>query len=145
MRSTVVAPLLAALVGLLALSQGATAQQKTVRQCSDEWAAGRATLEASGKTRRIFMAECRGVAADPQAALAQGQFATEAEARTGCAGDTVVWVNLASKIAHPNSSRSYGNTRRGAYMCEKESTAAGFRPARSPVRNAKPADKPSEA
>ena len=50
----------AALVGLLALSQSAVAQQKTVKQCNDEWTADKAAIQASGKTKRLFVAECRG-------------------------------------------------------------------------------------
>ena len=42
----------AALVGLLALSQSAVAQQKTAKQCNDEWTADKAAIQASGKTKR---------------------------------------------------------------------------------------------
>ena len=121
----------AALVGLLALSQSAVAQQKTAKQCNDEWSADRAAIQASGKTKRVFVAECRGVpvATRVAAALPAGkdQYTTEAEAKTNCPSDTVVWVNSISKIYHSSGSRSYGNTKTGAYMCQKESSAAGFR------------------
>ncbi len=39
----------------------------------------------------------------------------------------VVWVNSVSMIYHPGGSRNYGRTKTGAYMCEQESLAAGFR------------------
>jgi hypothetical protein len=121
----------AALVGLLALSQSATAEQKTARQCNDDWSANKASIQASGKTKRVFMAECRGVPlAGPASATApgeKGQYATEAEAKASCPSDVVVWVNSVSKIYHSSASRSYGKTRSGAYMCEKDSVAAGFR------------------
>jgi hypothetical protein len=122
----------AALVGLLALSQSAVAQQKTVKQCNDEWTANKPAIQASGKTKRVFLAECRGVpvgAARQSAAAPAGkdQYATEAEAKTNCPSDTVVWVNSTSRIYHGTTSRSYGKTKTGAYMCEKESVAAGFR------------------
>lgn len=58
-------------------------------------------------------------------ALAAGQFKTEADAKGHCPGDTVVWVNLKSKKYHYAGSTSYGKTKRGAYMCEKEAT--GFK------------------
>ena len=119
-----------ALVGLLALSQSAVAQQKTVKQCNDEWTADKAAIQASGKTKRLFVAECRGVPAAVRAAATpagKDQYATEAEAKTSCPSDTVVWVNSTSKIYHSSGSRSYGKTKVGAYMCEKESVAAGFR------------------
>src|SRR5262245_9955099 len=50
----------AAMLGLASLP--AAAQQKTVKQCSDEWAANKAAIQASGKTKKIFVAECRGQA-----------------------------------------------------------------------------------
>src|SRR5215831_13685190 len=70
----------AAVVGLLlALSQSAIAEQKTARQCNDEWSANKASIQASGKTKRVFMAESRGVAlAAPASAAApaeKGQYA----------------------------------------------------------------------
>lgn len=59
-----------------------------------------------------------------QATLEAGQFADEASAKARCPTDTVVWVNLPSKIYHFAGTKSYGTTKRGAYMCEKEAIAA---------------------
>jgi len=56
--------------------------------------------------------------------LEAGQFADDASAKARCPTDTVVWVNLPSKIYHFAGTRNYGNTKRGAYMCEKEAIAA---------------------
>ncbi|SEE46741.1 hypothetical protein SAMN05444161_5857 [Rhizobiales bacterium GAS191] len=56
-----------------------------------------------------------------------GEYATEAEAKSHCPGDTVVWANLHSKIYHFNTSRNYGSTKAGAYMCERDTAAAGVR------------------
>src|SRR5437763_4872110 len=85
-----------------AICQPAIAQQKTAKECNAEWASDKAALQASGKTKRAFVAECRGVplaAAAPKAAtLEKGQFATEAEANTNCPNDSVVWVNLRSGV-----------------------------------------------
>jgi hypothetical protein len=58
------------------------------------------------------------------ASLEAGQFADEASANAHCPADTVVWVNLPSKIYHFAGTRSYGTTKRGAYMCEKEAIGA---------------------
>jgi hypothetical protein len=58
------------------------------------------------------------------ATLEAGQFADEASAKARCPADTVVWVNLPSKIYHFAGTRSYGTTKRGAYMCEKEAISA---------------------
>jgi hypothetical protein len=58
------------------------------------------------------------------ATLEAGQFADEASAKARCPADTVVWVNLPSKIYHFAGTKNYGTTNRGAYMCEKEAIAA---------------------
>jgi hypothetical protein len=58
---------------------------------------------------------------------ASGQFPTEAQAKASCPGDTVVWANLDSKIYHYAGYRYYGTTKQGAYMCEKNTVAAGLR------------------
>ena len=138
----------AALLAFLASSPPLLAQQKTVRECRAEWSANREAIAASGKTQRVFIAECRGVPVPTStraaaAELGKGQYATEAEAKTNCQGDAVVWANLRSKVYHDSSSRNYGATKIGAYMCEKESIAAGFhapKAARDPGRDiSKPA------
>jgi hypothetical protein len=53
------------------------------------------------------------------ATLEAGQFADDASAKASCPTDTVVWVNLPSKVYHFAGTKSYGTTKRGAYMCEK--------------------------
>jgi hypothetical protein len=49
------------------------------------------------------------------------------QAKSHCPGDLVVWANLTSKIYHFAGHRSYGTTKSGAYMCEKDATTQGFR------------------
>jgi hypothetical protein len=63
-----------------------------------------------------------------------GQFQTEAQAKSQCPADLVVWVNLASKIYHFAGYKSYGTTKAGAYMCEKEAAAQGFRASKTERR-----------
>ena len=58
------------------------------------------------------------------ATLEAGQFADEGFAKAHCPTDTVVWVNLPSKVYHFAGTKNYGTTKRGAYMCEKEAIAA---------------------
>src|SRR6266566_7663598 len=53
---------------MLGLATMAAAQQKTAKQCNDEWTADKATIQASGKTKKVFIAECRGQAAAAPAA-----------------------------------------------------------------------------
>jgi hypothetical protein len=55
------------------------------------------------------------------------QFSTEADAKGHCPSDTVVWVNLHSKIYHYAGHKTYGKTKTGAYMCERVTTAQGMR------------------
>jgi len=63
----------------------------------------------------------------------KGQYTSEAAAKATCLLDTVVWVNLRSKVYHASGSKDYGKTKKGAYMCEKESVAAGFRAPKAPA------------
>jgi hypothetical protein len=63
-----------------------------------------------------------------------GQFQTEAQAKSQCPADLVVWVNHTSKIYHFAGHKSYGTTKAGAYMCEKEATAQGFRASKTEKR-----------
>lgn len=67
-------------------------------------------------------------------ALTSGQFASEADAKASCPGDTVVWANLGTKVYHHAGASSYGTTKRGAYMCEKNTAAAGLRAAKNEKR-----------
>ena len=129
MKPTFTVAACATFLGLLALAQSAAAEPKTASQCNADWAANKTSIQASGKTKRAFVAECRGVpiAARQPAVLDKNQYATEAEAKTGCSSDAVVWVNSASMIYHPSGGRNYGRTKTGAYMCEQDSLAAGFR------------------
>jgi hypothetical protein len=161
---------------------------KTAKQCNDEWTANKAAIQATKKTKKEFMAECRTqpasapttaaapspVAPPPAAAPARpstaaaptvppttaapprqpsttppattrapatatapaaaGQFSTEAQAKARCPSDTVVWVNTESKIYHFATGRNYGSTKSGAYMCERDATAAGARAAKNEKR-----------
>jgi hypothetical protein len=59
------------------------------------------------------------------------QFSTEGQAKARCPTDTVVWVNLKSKVYHFSGTKNYGNTKRGAYMCERDAAAEGMRAAKN--------------
>jgi hypothetical protein len=61
----------------------------------------------------------------PVAATGAGEFASEAEAKGHCPTDTVVWVNTKSHKYHYAGNRSYGTTKKGAYMCEADAKGAG--------------------
>ena len=136
-------------------------QAKTAKACIEEWRADKAGFQAKGITQKAYVAECRGgPTAVPTAApapapapaptaterpaqapvarapsngtpSAAGQFATEAQAKANCPIDTVVWVNLRSKIYHFSGTHNYGNTKDGAYMCERDTTTQGMRAAKN--------------
>jgi hypothetical protein len=165
-------------------ARSAAASVKTAKQCNQEWTANKAAIQASKKTKKAFIAECRTQPAgastaaaapstatpSPEAAprpsagaspagvqpstaapartppattsggqaaapTAGDQFSTEAAAKARCPGDTVVWVNLDSKIYHFAGTRNYGKTKSGAYMCEKDAMAAGSRAAKNEKRS----------
>jgi hypothetical protein len=63
------------------------------------------------------------------------QFATEAEAQKHCPSGTVVWANLRSNVYHFAGYPSYGNTKRGAYMCEADATHQGMHAAKAERRS----------
>jgi hypothetical protein len=143
----------------LAQSTSAFAQQKSAAACRAEWRANKAANQPAGKTEKAFVAECRSRAAPsakpPAAAPAPrasapaqkpaqpaqsrragaptgaNEFSTESEAKAHCPGDTVVWANTKSRIYHFTGHRGYGSTKAGAYMCEKDTAAAGIRAAKT--------------
>jgi hypothetical protein len=59
------------------------------------------------------------------------QFATEAEAKSKCPSDTVVWVNKKSGVYHFSGTHNYGTTQSGTFMCEADAAAAGDRAAKN--------------
>jgi hypothetical protein len=159
--------------------QGTSAGAKTAKECTAEWRADKAGMQARGTTEKAYVEQCRAGAVTPtatapepkattaptpppkqaspaatptqaqpapkpaptttaapapaptqqspaqkgSATLEAGQFADEASAKARCPSDTVVWINLPSKIYHFAGTKSYGTTKRGAFMCEKEAIA----------------------
>lgn len=72
--------------------------------------------------------------AAPPAAIAPAvanQYATEGQAKFRCVGGTVVWANLDSKIYHFSGNKTYGQTKAGAYMCERDAQSQGMRAAKN--------------
>ena len=72
-------------------------------------------------------------AAPPAATAPTGanQYATEGQAKFRCVGGTVVWANLDSKIYHFSGNKTYGQTKSGAYMCERDAQGQGMRAAKN--------------
>jgi hypothetical protein len=144
----------------VAPSLSAFAEQKSAAACRAEWRANKAANQAAGKTEKAYVAECRRgpapTAKSPAAAPAPrasaptrqiptqlaparraaaptgaNEFSTAAEAKAHCPGDTVVWANTKSRIYHFSGHRDYGSTKAGAYMCERNTAAAGIRAAKN--------------
>jgi hypothetical protein len=67
----------------------------------------------------------------PSNELGANEFATEAQAKARCPGDIVVWANLPTRVYHFGDTRYYGETKRGAYMCERDAIGAGMRAAKN--------------
>ena len=136
----------------------AAAAQKTVKACRDEWSASKAAYQAGGITEKAYVDKCRAgetvevpaattpTATTPAAtpvstppvkpsktAVTTGadQFSTEALAKGHCPADTVVWANTDTKVYHFSGNKRYGHTKQGAYMCEKDADAQGFRAAKN--------------
>ncbi|HTM75934.1 MAG TPA: hypothetical protein VL198_22115 [Pseudolabrys sp.] len=72
-------------------------------------------------------------AAPPAATAPTGanQYATEGQAKFRCLNGTVVWANLDSKIYHFSGNKTYGQTKAGAYMCERDAQGQGMRAAKN--------------
>jgi hypothetical protein len=91
-----------------------------------------ATPAAPAATQRTAAPPAATTTAPRQATPgAANQFTSEAQAKTHCPGDTVVWVNLQSHIYHFQNSRNFGKTKSGAFMCEKDADSAGNRAAKN--------------
>ncbi len=161
-KSRLLVRFIAAVASIAILSTASQAEQKTAKASEAEWRANKASIQGSGKTKKAFIVECRSgtgqAAAAPSptaAALAQppantrtakrtrqgtivstgaSEYATEIEAKAHCPGETVVWANTRSKIYHFAGARAYGNTKAGAYMCEKDTASLGFRSAKNEKR-----------
>lgn len=73
----------------------------------------------------------RQAPAPAAASTGANQYTTEAQAKARCPSDTVVYVNLNSKIYHFAGHKDYGNLKSGAYMCEKDTAGAGARAAKN--------------
>jgi hypothetical protein len=59
------------------------------------------------------------------------QFSDQAQAKARCGSDPVVWVNEGTRVYHFSGSKNFGNTKSGAFMCERAAMAAGNRAAKN--------------
>jgi hypothetical protein len=59
------------------------------------------------------------------AAPAAGQYKTEADAKSHCGSQEVVWLNTASNVYHFHGHKDYGTTKSGAYLCQADADKIG--------------------
>ena len=90
-----------------------------------------ATNPSRDTSYRDRYATQRPTMSDRRANMARGQFASEAEARSNCRGDAVVWANTKSHVYHLPGTPKFGNTKHGAFMCQADADRSGsFRAAK---------------
>jgi hypothetical protein len=83
-------------------------------------------------------------APSPSPSPSSTRFTTEAAAKTHCPDDTVVWVaSSRARVYHLSGDRTYGRSRRGAYMCQKDAQSAGMRQSRRRVTTSSGTSKPA--
>ena len=159
---TAEAPASAPLHPTAAAAPTAERGESVMKQCGDQWRVAKANNTTNGQTWPEFLKSCRArTATGPLRSRAcsrrvsracaapapvrraarptgAGEFSTEAEAKARCPSDTVVWLNTKSRIYHYAGTRSYGTTKRGAYMCEADANAAGDRASKSKSARPRP-------
>ena len=108
---------------------------KIITICVAVLLAGSATVLAQSATPRPTApgaAHSSSMKPSAPSTLASNQFSEEGAAKSHCAGEPVVWVNLSgSKAYHTSGDRYYGKTKKGAYMCQKEADQSGYHAAGS--------------
>ncbi len=92
------------------------------------------TSEAAPARQGPLDAQTAPAAPSATGSAGAAEYGSETEARKHCPGETVVWVNTRSQVYHSEGSPFYGNTKNGAYMCEKDTASAGFRSAKNEQR-----------
>lgn len=110
MRRQIAAVLSSAVLGFMASSALAVAQQRTAKACLEEWRANKATSQANGVTEKAYMAQCRAGGAPAQPAAAPATPATLA-AGSSNAGDGQVHSSikdLMQSIIDPSADALWG-------------------------------------
>jgi hypothetical protein len=77
------------------------------------------------------LAACAATLFVASPAFAITEFPTQQKAQEHCPDDTVVWLNLATHIYYMPGTPSYGTTRTGVFVCEKQADKEGDQPAKS--------------
>ena len=114
-------------------SGAATAQPQSPSPASSSSQSTTAPAAPAATTAAKPATQQRGTPATA-APAGDNQYVAEAQAKARCPSDTVVWVNLSSKIYHFAGHKDYGHTKSGAYMCEKDAVGQGLRASKAEKR-----------
>ena len=116
-------------MNLKAISVAAALALATVSLAPVAFAASTTTTTTTTTTKPVTKPVAKPAATpDPK------RFKTEADAAKSCPTDTVVWVNLKSKIFHLQGTATYGKGKNGVYMCELDAKAEKFVPTKKPEK-----------
>ena len=132
---------LAAAAALVASTGLAAAQQPGASPYSNRYATPQPAASGTMSERqtvsnwRQTMTPSRETRMPMRQTMNVGQFSTESDARAHCGSETVVWVNTKSHVYHFPGSGEFGQTKRGAFMCQADADRAGtFRAAKNELR-----------
>ena len=111
MRRQIAAALCSAVLGFIASSSPAIAQQKTAKACLEEWRANKAANEANGVTVKAYVAQCRAGGAPTQPVAASATPATLAAGSSNAPRDRQVYSSvrdLMQSIIDPSADALWG-------------------------------------
>ena len=120
MRRQIAAVLCSAVLGFMASSSLAIAQQKTAKACLGEWRANKAAIKANGATKKAYVAQCRAGGAPTQPAAAPATPAALVAGSSNAARDRQVHStikDLMESIIDPSADVLWGAV--GTVMDEK--------------------------
>jgi hypothetical protein len=110
----------AVIVGLMALaSTTAFAQQKTAKQCTDEWRANKADNQAKGITEKDYVAQCRagGAAAQSTAAPTPAPAPTAAPKPAAAPAAAPTAAPKPTTVAAPSGANQFANEAQAKARC----------------------------
>jgi hypothetical protein len=111
MRRQIAAALCSAVLGFMASSSLAVAQQKTAKACLEEWQANKATNQAKGVTEKAYVAQCRAGGAPAQPTAAPATPATPVVGSSNATRDRQVYSSikdLMESIIDPSADALWG-------------------------------------
>jgi hypothetical protein len=111
MRRQIAAALCSAVLGFIASSSPAIAQQKTAKACLEEWRANKAANRANGVTEKAYVAQCRAGSAPTQPTAAPATPAALAAGSGNATRDRQVYSSvrdLMQSIIDPSADALWG-------------------------------------